>query len=533
MKPSQRRRRARPIGDVRRRTSRVATGDGGGARVAIIDTGIDGALRGDGWLTGIPRQPADDPATARRTTSTSTRSTTTRSTASSTSPPATARSSAASSRRSRPAPTSRCTARSSTGGTGQRDRGRLRADPRRARRRADRQPLARHARRSTTSRRSPSPPRSRWSARSRSERGRGRAGRRRRRQLRRHRARPGPPRSAGSSPSASLTADLRPSAFSSRGWWVDCSDRRRGHPVDLRRGRAVARLHRRPGDLRPGRLRPVERDVVRGPAGRRRHRPDHARARASRPPGLRPAAGRRHARCPTSARPSASCRACRRAGHRCGGRAMMASTSHGRRDADMDDEDPYRSVGRPGAGRGRARRRLTAPGPRSCAGTRPAVVARVRQFRLTPHQAEDVAQTVWLNLLENLEKLRDPHALPGWIATTARHECIRVTNVNRRTVPVDPQTGRLDGVVRLRPRRADAGGRARAGAARGARGAARRTSARSCSCSRWTHRSATRRSRRSSAFPSARSAPPGVVDSPACDRRRRSRTTCGLDGLHG
>ena len=75
----------------------------------------------------------------------------------------------------------------------------------------------------------------------------------------------------------------------------------------------------------------------------------------------------------------------------------------------------------------------------------PAVIARVRQFRLTPHQAEDVAQTVWLNLLENLEKLRDPHALPGWIATTARHECIRVTNLNRRTVPVDPQGGRLDG----------------------------------------------------------------------------------------
>ena len=55
------------------------------------------------------------------------------------------------------------------------------------------------------------------------------------------------------------------------------------------------------------------------------------------------------------------------------------------------------------------------------------------------------ASEVWLNLLENLEKLRDPHALPGWIATTARHECIRVTNLNRRTVPVDPQGGRLDG----------------------------------------------------------------------------------------
>ena len=155
----------------------------------------------------------------------------------------------------------------------------------------------------------------------------------------------------------------------------------------------------------------------------------------------------------------------------------------------------------------------------------PAVVARVRQFRLTPHQAEDVAQTVWLNLLENLEKLRDPHALPGWIATTARHECIRVTNVNRRTVPVDPQTGRLDGVVRLRPRRADAGGRARAGAARGARGAAR-PPARHPADARGGPTAELRGDRRaSSAFPSARSAPPGVVDSPACDRRPRSRTT--------
>lgn len=111
----------------------------------------------------------------------------------------------------------------------------------------------------------------------------------------------------------------------------------------------------------------------------------------------------------------------------------------------MDDEDPYRRWDAPalvqGALDGDSRswaeivRRHT-----------PAVVARVRQFRLTPDQADDVAQTVWLNLLENLDKLRDPHALPGWIATTARHECIRVTNLNRRTVPVDPQGGRLDGV---------------------------------------------------------------------------------------
>lgn len=111
----------------------------------------------------------------------------------------------------------------------------------------------------------------------------------------------------------------------------------------------------------------------------------------------------------------------------------------------MDEEDPYRRWDAPALVAGALGGDSRAWGEIVRRHT-PAVVARVRQFRLTPHQAEDVAQTVWLNLLENLEKLRDPHALPGWIATTARHECIRVTNANRRTVPVDPQGGRLDGV---------------------------------------------------------------------------------------
>lgn len=72
------------------------------------------------------------------------------------------------------------------------------------------------------------------------------------------------------------------------------------------------------------------------------------------------------------------------------------------------------------------------------------VLARVRQFRLSPPQAEDVAQTVWLNLLEHLRDLREPEALPGWISTATRHECIRATTLARRSVPVDPTTGRLD-----------------------------------------------------------------------------------------
>lgn len=68
------------------------------------------------------------------------------------------------------------------------------------------------------------------------------------------------------------------------------------------------------------------------------------------------------------------------------------------------------------------------------------VLARIHQFRLTPQQAEDVAQTVWLNLCEHLGSLREPEALPGWISTTTRHECLRVTAAARRTILVDPAT---------------------------------------------------------------------------------------------
>lgn len=75
------------------------------------------------------------------------------------------------------------------------------------------------------------------------------------------------------------------------------------------------------------------------------------------------------------------------------------------------------------------------------------VLARAREFRLSPQHTEDVAQTVWLNLLEHLDRLREPEALPGWISTTTRHECLRVVRVARRSVPVDPQGGRLDGQV--------------------------------------------------------------------------------------
>ena len=55
------------------------------------------------------------------------------------------------------------------------------------------------------------------------------------------------------------------------------------------------------------------------------------------------------------------------------------------------------------------------------------------KYRLSRADAEDVGQNVWLLLVNQLGKIRDPAALPGWLATTTRRECQRV--LNRAQVP--------------------------------------------------------------------------------------------------
>jgi RNA polymerase sigma factor (sigma-70 family) len=66
------------------------------------------------------------------------------------------------------------------------------------------------------------------------------------------------------------------------------------------------------------------------------------------------------------------------------------------------------------------------------------VVAVTRHHRLSTSDAQDVTQTVWLRLVEHLAEIREPAALPGWIVTTARHECLRLLRAGGRTVVVDP-----------------------------------------------------------------------------------------------
>lgn len=71
----------------------------------------------------------------------------------------------------------------------------------------------------------------------------------------------------------------------------------------------------------------------------------------------------------------------------------------------------------------------------------PLVWSICRRFGLSGTDADDAGQNVWLALLKRLPALRDPAALPGWLATTARHECLRLASQSRRReareVPVD------------------------------------------------------------------------------------------------
>lgn len=56
----------------------------------------------------------------------------------------------------------------------------------------------------------------------------------------------------------------------------------------------------------------------------------------------------------------------------------------------------------------------------------PLVWSICRKHRLSDVDAEDVGQNVWLHLVRQLDQIRDPVALPGWLATTTRRTCARM-----------------------------------------------------------------------------------------------------------
>ena len=66
------------------------------------------------------------------------------------------------------------------------------------------------------------------------------------------------------------------------------------------------------------------------------------------------------------------------------------------------------------------------------------------QYRIDTADAQDVSGAVWLQLVANLAHIREPDALPGWLRTTTRRECLRLLRHRNRQVPTDnPALGEL------------------------------------------------------------------------------------------
>jgi RNA polymerase sigma factor (sigma-70 family) len=65
------------------------------------------------------------------------------------------------------------------------------------------------------------------------------------------------------------------------------------------------------------------------------------------------------------------------------------------------------------------------------------VWATTRAHRLSTADAADVTQTTWLRLIEHLDRIHDPERLGAWLATTARHECLRLIRLRGRELPTD------------------------------------------------------------------------------------------------
>jgi DNA-directed RNA polymerase specialized sigma24 family protein len=52
-----------------------------------------------------------------------------------------------------------------------------------------------------------------------------------------------------------------------------------------------------------------------------------------------------------------------------------------------------------------------------------------RRYRLADADAADAGQAVWLQLAGHIGQIRDPAALPGWLAATTRRECGRIVRL--------------------------------------------------------------------------------------------------------
>jgi DNA-directed RNA polymerase specialized sigma24 family protein len=71
----------------------------------------------------------------------------------------------------------------------------------------------------------------------------------------------------------------------------------------------------------------------------------------------------------------------------------------------------------------------------------PLVWAICRRYRLAGADADDAGQAVWLALVDHIGQIRDPAALPGWLATTTGRECSPARPRGTQNLPLRPCVG--------------------------------------------------------------------------------------------
>lgn len=72
----------------------------------------------------------------------------------------------------------------------------------------------------------------------------------------------------------------------------------------------------------------------------------------------------------------------------------------------------------------------------------PLIFAVCRRYGIGGVDIQDVASEVWVKLLANVKEIRDPNALPGWLRTTVRNECLGLLRARSRQIPFETD---LDG----------------------------------------------------------------------------------------
>ncbi|MFF4486130.1 RNA polymerase sigma factor [Streptomyces sp. NPDC001544] len=70
-------------------------------------------------------------------------------------------------------------------------------------------------------------------------------------------------------------------------------------------------------------------------------------------------------------------------------------------------------------------------------GLSPLVWSVVRAHRLSDADGSEVYQTVWFRFAQHLGRIREPEKAGSWLASTARHECLKVIKGLTRLTPTD------------------------------------------------------------------------------------------------